>query len=69
MERGPAAGSPMWDWSQGVTRCEVSENRLIFERTLKLAREWIAPDGWKGFRAWMLDADTRPVNAVVFETP
>lgn len=69
MERQPAAGSPMWDWSQGVTRCEVAENRLIFERTLKLAREWIAPDGWKGFRAWMLDAEARPVNTVVFQAP
>jgi hypothetical protein len=69
MERQPVSASPMWDWSQGVTRCEIRENRLIFERTLKLAREWIAPSGWKGFRAWMLDAEARPVNAVVFETP
>ncbi|MCX6600962.1 MAG: DUF3857 domain-containing protein [bacterium] len=66
MERQPASASPTWDWSQGVTRCEIRESRLIFERTLKLAREWIAPSGWKGFRAWMLDADTRPVNVVVF---
>jgi hypothetical protein len=69
MERQPAAGSPTWDWSQGVTRCEIRESRLIFERTLKLAREWIAPSGWKGFRAWMLDAEARAVNTVVFETP
>jgi hypothetical protein len=66
MERQPAVGSWMWDWSQGVTRCEIRENRLIFVRTLKLAREWIAPSGWKGFRTWMLDAEERPVNAVVF---
>jgi hypothetical protein len=69
MERGPAAGSPTWDWSQGVTRCEIRESRLIFERTLKLAREWIAPSGWKGFRAWMLDAEARAANSVVFEAP
>jgi hypothetical protein len=69
MERQPAAGSLTWDWSQGVTRCEIRENRLIFERTLKLARERIAPSGWKGFRAWMLDTGARPGNAVVFETP
>jgi hypothetical protein len=69
IERGPAAGSPTWDWSQGVTRCEIREGRLIFERTLKLAREWIAPSGWKGFRAWMLDAEARAANTVVFETP
>jgi hypothetical protein len=69
VQRSPAASSARWDWSQGVIRCEVKANRLIFERRLKLAREWIAPSGWRGFRAWMLDAETRPVNAVVLETP
>jgi hypothetical protein len=68
MERKPATGTKMWDWSEGRTRCDVADGRMIFERTLKLAREWIAPDGWLGFRAWMLDSGPCASNSIIFQT-
>ena len=68
MEQRPTTGSKMWDWSEGNIRCEIAEGHFVFNRTLKLAREWIAPDGWPGFRAWMLDSGPRASNTVVFQT-
>lgn len=68
MESKPSVGKQMWDWSEGETRCEIKNERFVFNRELKLAREWIAPDGWKGFRSWILDAGKRTGNAAVFKT-
>jgi hypothetical protein len=76
IETRPAGGSQMWDWSEGkivsTDQAMVSSNgknhdrRLIFERSLTLAREWIAPSGWSGFRSWMLASGNRPANAAIF---
>jgi hypothetical protein len=68
IERKPASGNQMWDWSEGSVKCDVKDNRLHFTRSLKLVREWLAPQGWNGFRTWLIESGTRPANAIVFKT-
>jgi hypothetical protein len=66
IERRPASGNQMWDWSEGSVKCDVKDNRLHVARSLKLAREWLAPQGWSGFRSWLIESGPRPANTVVF---
>jgi len=63
----PASSSQMWDWSEGNVSCEVKDGRFSFERKLKLAREWVAAEGWPGFRTWLIASGPRPGNVVVFD--
>ncbi|HEY3293963.1 MAG TPA: DUF3857 domain-containing protein [bacterium] len=56
-----------WDFDEGTVKSEVKDGRFVFERTLKLSKEWIPPESWSSFRAFMLDAGKRPDNTVVFE--
>ena len=56
-----------WDFDEGSVKAEVKDGRLTFERTLKLAKDWIPAESWSAFRTFMLDCGPRPDNAVVFE--
>jgi hypothetical protein len=70
-----AGGSQTWDWSEGTINStdqadiadgKASNHRVIVTRTLKLAREWIAADGYVGYRQWLIASKENPSNTVVF---
>lgn len=63
----PRSGVESWDFDEARTECEVREGgRLGFTRSLTLANEWILPDNWNRYRAFVLSAGANAKNAVVF---
>jgi hypothetical protein len=67
VSRKPQNASETWDWSTGEVKFETRGDRVIYERTLQLSREWLAPSGWIGFRNWIIESGPRPNNIVAFE--
>jgi hypothetical protein len=64
----PKSGTRTWDFDEGRIKCEVKDGRFIFERSLKLSKEWIPPESWSAYRAFVLESRAHPRNAVVFST-
>ncbi len=56
-----------WDFDEGSVKSEVKDGRFVFERMLKLSKEWIPSESWSQFRTFMLDSGKRPDNSVIFE--
>jgi len=68
LTRKPSNSSETWDWSSGEISCKLDDGRLVYDRKLKLAREWVAPSGWKGLRSWIIESGPRPNHNAVFRT-
>jgi hypothetical protein len=64
--QSPKNESRKWDFDEGRVKCEVQKNRFVYERWLKLSKEWIPAESWSAYRAFLLDSGSKTRNVAVF---
>ena len=62
----PQTKTHTWDFDRGIVSCEVKDGRFVYERTLKLTKEWIPPESWRDYRAFILGSGPTAKNCAVF---